>query len=474
MGVAMKRNKIWRGGRAILLAGTLGLAAVSAKAENLADALASAYNTSGLLEQNRALLRAADEDVGIAVSRLRPVLDYLIRVQRTYNKTGIASAVTSRTNSNPLAAQLSLDWLLFDNGQSRLLQEAAKATVLSTRQQLLGFEQQVLFRAISAYLNVLLQQESVRLQGNNLRVLGEELRAAQDRFDVGEVTRTDVALAQSRVAEARANLVAARGALENARAEYTAVVGHAPQNLSPVPRLPAPPASVSAATAVALRQHPDIIGAQYGVEANEFRVRATSAGLGPKLNAGAQVGLSERLDNSGYGRDVSASLTLSQRIYQGGALNAGVRRAMAQRDASRANLLTVQKNVRQDVDDAFVRLQVAQASLAATSEQIRAARVAFDGIREEATLGARTTLDVLAAEQDLLDAETARIRATSERSIALYQLLAVQGILTAERLGLAVQLYDPTIYYNLAKTAPAGVSKQSKDLDRVLKALGRQ
>lgn len=472
MGVAMK-NKIWRGGRAILLAGTLGLAAVSAKAENLADALASAYNTSGLLEQNRALLRAADEDVGIAVARLRPVLDFLIRVQRTYNKAGVNSIVTSRSNSNPMAAQLSLDWLLFDNGQSRLLQEAAKATVLATRQQLLGFEQQVLFRAIAAYLNVLLQQESVRLQGNNLRVLGEELRAAQDRLAVGEVTRTDVALAQSRVAEARANLVAARGALENARAEYTAVVGRPPQNLSPVPRLPAPPASVASATAVALRQHPDIIAAQYAVESNELQVRASSAGLGPKLNAGAQIGLTELLDNSGYSRDATASLTLSQRIYQGGALNAGVRKAMAQRDASRANLLTVQKNVRQDVDDAFVRLQVAQASLAATSEQIRAARVAFDGIREEATLGARTTLDVLAAEQDLLDAETARISAASERSIALYQLLLVQGVLTAEQLGLAVQLYDPTLYYNLAKTAPAGTSKQSKDLDRVLKALGR-
>ena len=147
---------------------------------------------------------------------------------------------------------------------------------------------------------------------------------------------------------------------------------------------------------------------------------------------------------------------------------------MAARDAERANLLNVRLDVVQGVNNAFVRLEVARASLIATAERVRAAQVAFDGIREEATLGARTTLDVLAAEQELLDARTAQISARSERSIAAYELLSSQGLLTAERLGLAVQIYDPTSYYNLAKDAPANYSKQSRDLDRVLKALGKQ
>lgn len=110
----------------------------------------------------------------------------------------------------------------------------------------------------------------------------------------------------------------------------------------------------------------------------------------------------------------------------------------------------------------------------ATAEQVRAAQVAFDGIREEATLGARTTLDVLTAEQDLLDAQTAQISARAEESIAAYELVASQGLLTAERLGLAVQIYDPTLYYNLVKDAPTYTSKQGKELDRILKALGKQ
>ena len=147
---------------------------------------------------------------------------------------------------------------------------------------------------------------------------------------------------------------------------------------------------------------------------------------------------------------------------------------MAQRDASRANLLNVQKDITQGVTDAYVRFETATASLRASVERVRASQVAFDGIREEATLGARTTLDVLTAQQDLLDAQLAEVASRTERSLAAYQLLQAQGLLTAERLGLAVQIYDPTLYYNLVKKAPAQISKQSRDLDRVLKALRRE
>lgn len=183
--------------------------------------------------------------------------------------------------------------------------------------------------------------------------------------------------------------------------------------------------------------------------------------------------MTERFDNDDYINDASVELRLSQPIYSGGRLAASVRRAMANRDASRANLLNTQKDITQGVTDAWVRFQTASASLTASTERVRASQVAFDGIREEATLGARTTLDVLTAQQDLLDAQLAEIASRTERSLAAYQLLQAQGLLTAERLGLAVQIYDPTLYYNLVKKAPAQVSKQSKDLDRVLKALRR-
>ncbi len=445
----------------------------SAAAENLADALVGAYNTSGLLEQNRALLRAADEDVALAVSALRPIIDWTTRVTRTLSE--------SRTFSFPRTSQsstfftgLTFDLLIYDGGATKFGVEAAKETVLATRQTLVEIEQGILLRAVAAYMNVLLQTENVSLSNNNVRVLGEELRAAQDRFEVGEVTRTDVALAESRLAAARSNLAFARGALVNARAEYTNAVGHKPGGLAGQPTLPQRAASIDAAQALAMRNHPLILAAQHSVAAAELAVLQTSKALGPSASLGASVGLTENWNNTDYNRDASASLTFRQPIYRGGALAARLRRVMASRDAQRANLLTVQRDVLQDVNDAFVRLEVARASLVATNERVRAAQVAFDGIREEATLGARTTLDVLTAEQELLNANTSRISDLAERVIASYELLARQGLLTAERLNLGVQIYDPTIYYNLVKNSPANLSRQSQDLNRVLKALGKR
>jgi outer membrane protein len=457
----------------------LGVAAPqTAQADNLADALIGAYNTSGLLEQNRALLRAADEDVAIAVSSLRPIIDWTVRATRRLNESGIlvtaSSLLETTSQSSKLFAGLTLDFLVYDGGAANLGVQGAKESVLATRQALVDIEQRILLRAVAAYMNVLLQGENVSLRINNVRVLGEELRAAQDRFEVGEVTRTDVALAESRLAAARSNLADARGALVNAKAEYTNAVGHAPGALAGQPALPTRAASISTAQALAMRNHPSILSAQHKVAAAELAVLRVTKALGPSAFLSADVGMTEDWRKDGYSHDASVSLTFRQNLYQGGALAARLRRTMALRDAERSNLLTVQRDTAQDVNDAFVRLEVARASLVASNERVRAARVAFDGIREEATLGARTTLDVLTAEQELLDAQTSRISDLTERAFASYELLSSQGLLTAERLGLAVQIYDPTIYYNLVKTAPANLSRQSQDLNRIFEALGKR
>ncbi|MHA6263742.1 TolC family outer membrane protein [Arenibacterium sp. CAU 1754] len=463
--------------RSAALAAAVSFAALApqaGKAENLADALVGAYNTSGLLEQNRALLRAADEDVAIAVARLRPVLDFILSARHVFRESGNAYFDNATTNTNPLTAQLIAEWLFYDGGARGFGVEASKETVLATRQSLVSIEQTILFRAVSAYLQVILQSENVTLRLNNLRVLNEELRAAQDRFDVGEVTRTDVALAQSRVAAARSELATARGEVVKAQAEYANAVGRKPGTLAGQPKMPKPPASIDAAVAVAVRSHPDILAAQHQVSAAELTIQQRRHEMGPTASLRAEVGATEDFGASTRSGDATLSLNLSKRLYQGGARPAQVRLATARRDSARANLLTVQRNVIQDVNDAYVRLQVAQASLTATAERIRAAQVAFDGIREEATLGARTTLDVLSAEQELLNALTAQISARSEQSLSAYLLLQAQGLLTAERLGLDVQIYDPALYYNLSKSAPANRSKQSRELDRVLKALGKK
>ncbi|MEX0280659.1 MAG: TolC family outer membrane protein [Arenibacterium sp.] len=444
-------------------------------AESLATTLADAYRNSGLIEQNRALLRAADEDVASAVSTLRPVVDFIVNARHVYSKSTVNSSIPrTTTNQAPLTMQLRAEWLLLDSGARSFGIQSAKETVLATRQALLSIEQAVLLRAVTAYISVLLTAENVALRNNNLRVLGEELRAAQDRFEVGEVTRTDVALAESRVAAARAELAFSRGEQVNARAEFVTAVGREPGNLNAAQRLPSPPASIDAAVQVAMRSHPDVRQAQHQVAATELRILQAQRTLGPTLRGVATAGVTNQLNSSGFSDDASLELSLRKRLYQGGSLTSDVRQAKANRDAARGNLLQVQRNVIQDVNQAFIRFQVAGASLVATRERVRAAQVAFDGIREEATLGARTTLDVLSAEQELLNALTAEISDGSEQAIAAFELLEAQGLLTAEKLKLQVQIYDPTVYYNLAKDAPAGVSEQSKQLDRVLNALGKR
>jgi len=469
------QDRTWRRKAGIIafVAGLAGFSGPEAMADTLADALVSAYTNSGLLEQNRALLRAADEDVAIAGSVLRPIISWSADVNRQFGDSaspatgGVSVDAGSTTGSLGLTATLQL----FDGGADSARLEASKETVLATRAILLSVEQNILLRAAVAFFNVGRQQEFVALRQNNLRLLQQELRAAQDRFEVGEVTRTDVALAEAAVAEARSNLAAAQRDLVQAQAEYTNATGREPGRLSAVPRLPQTSTDIAGAQAVAVRNHPDMDRARREVAANELLVTATIADTKPTVSLKGSLSVQENFGTSAGSQTGSVGVSISGPISRGGELSARERRAMAVRDAARGNLHTVRRDVQQDVVDAISNLVAARASLTASERQIRAARVAFQGVREEATLGARTTLDVLDAEQNLLDAETNRISARSDQYIAAYQVLESMGMLTAQRLGLPVQIYDPAAYYNLVKNRPTNRSKQGQQLDRVLRAL---
>lgn len=449
------------------------LAVPAAQSETLADALAGAYQNSGLLDQNRALLRAADEDVAGAAARLKPILNYSAAIRRTVGDQRFSSSVTSGLESSEFEAGLVASLLLYDAGFSRLNVEALKETVLATRQGLVSIEQQVLLRAVSAFLNVRSLREFVDLRQNNLRLLTQELRAAEDRFEVGEVTRTDVAQAEASLAEARSGLATAQGDLQRAIEEYRAVVGRLPGSLSQPPRLPRLERDIESARVFALRNHPDLQAAQHQVAAAELNILRAEAALKPTISAIGSISGTEDLGSSAYTNSARLGLELSGPIYQGGALSSNIRRAIAIRDAQRGNLLEVQRRISQDVGNAYASLAARRASLAASEERINAARIAFRGVREEATLGARTTLDVLDAEQELLDAETARISDENNLYVAAYAVLQSTGRLTAQQLNLGVQLYDPVAYYNLVKDAPTATSKQGRQLDRVLKSLQR-
>ena len=439
---------------AILILATPNLTA----AESLRDSLRNAYQNSGLLVQNRALLRAADEKVADAVAALRPVIGWSSRFAHSYNDVA---------SSDSLTASLNAKWLLYDFGRSDLQTEALKKTILATRQSLVSIEQNVLLRAVTAHMNYRRSVEFVSLRSANVELIEQELRAAQDRFDVGEVTRTDVALAEARLASARASLAGAQGDLAKAAAEYHAVVGRKPGDLATPSSLPELPTEVSAAISNARAHHPELTRVQHEVAAAELALKASQLTYRPRFEADAGV---SNVDLDGP-LTRSLSLTVSGPVYSGGAIASASRSAMAQRDAKRAGLHVVGLEVEQAVRNAFVVLEVARATGEATDRQIEAASVAFRGVREEASLGARTTLDVLNAEQELLDARVSRISTRIDEQVASYSLLAAMGKLTATELDLGVKTYDPAEYYNLVKSAPRAKSKQGAALDRVLQGL---
>ncbi|MEO9648842.1 MAG: TolC family outer membrane protein [Roseobacter sp.] len=451
-----------------------GICVPAAQAETLADALVGAYKNSGLLDQNRALLRAADEDVAGAAAALKPIINYSASATRSFgnSRTTVSGrSISSDTGLTQADLGLVASLLLFDGGASRLDVEVTKETVLATRQDLISVEQQVLFRAVLAYMTVYATRDAVELRQNNLRLLGEELRAAQDRFEVGEVTRTDVAQAESSLAEARSGLATSQGDLLQANEEYLNVVGRRPGVLSPPPTLPQFEANVETARARAIQTHPDFKAAQHEVSAAELNILRAEATLNPTISAIGSIGLTDDLGSGNNSNVAEIGIQLSGPIYQGGGLSSGIRRAIAIRDQSLGNLYEVRKTVSQDVGNAYASLAARRASLQASEERIRAARIAFRGVREEATLGARTTLDVLDAEQELLDAETARISDEANLYVAAYGVLQSAGRLTASDLNLGVQLYDPIAYYNLVKDSPPALSEQGRQLDRVLKSI---
>jgi outer membrane protein len=441
-------------------------AAPVVQAETLADALASAYKTSKVLDQNEALLRAADEDVAGAVAKLRPVVSFVAESQYASQAPGLLGSARDDglTTTMSLVAQMTL----LDFGRSRLGVEIAKESVLATREALRGLEQNVLLAAVDAYVNVRLKAEIVALRNSNVRLITQELRAAQDRFEVGEVTRTDVAIAEARLASARSGLAAAEGDSAVARERYRAVTGAYPGNLAGLPKLPATASSLDAARDIAIKTHPDIARTQRQVTVSELGVEAAKAGMRPKLTAQATVSLNPE---TSVDRE-SVGLSLNQTLYAGGALSSGYRQAVAQRDAQRAALAQTAINVAENVGNAWSGLQVADASIRAGALQVTAAQTAFDGVREEAKLGARTTLDVLNAEQELLDARATKLVAEAQRYVGVYQLLATMGLLTVEHLKLGVPTYDPAAYYNEVKSAPL-TSPQGKKLDRILEKISK-
>lgn len=450
---------------AVVFATAAVLLAPVARAETLADAMIAAYRNSALLDQNEAVLRAADEDVATAMSSLRPVLAYAATAgwKRAEIDTLLGPDVAEGLEAS---VALSAELVLYDFGRSKLGIEIAKASVMATRQSLIQAEQEVLLAAVAAYVDVRYAQELVALRHSNFRLITQELRAAVARFEVGVTTKTDVAFAEARLAGSRASLAAAEGQLLVAREVYKSATGDYPGDLAPLPALPALPAGLEAAQEVARASHPLIRQSQHLLAIAELQVEMARAGMKPTLGASAGISIDQDSNQA-----ASAGVTLSQTLYAGGRLASTLRKAIAGKDGARAGLHLTAVGVLESVGVAWANLAVATALIEASDQQIQAAQTAFDGVREQADAGVKTTLDVLDAEQELLDARNARLEAEAQRYVGTYQVLATLGLLTVEHLQLGIATYDPEAYYKAVEKAPSH-SAQGKALDRILDKIG--
>lgn len=443
----------------------VALAAPAAEAETLTDALIDAYKNSNILDQYRAILRQSDEGVALNLSRLRPVLDYVADAR--YNDSSLVSGGYSSS------VGLTASMLLWDFGASRLDVEASKEVVLATRELLRDFEQRVLLSAVTAYLSVREQTQNVALAENNVRVISEQLRAAQDRFEVGEVTRTDVAQAEARLARAQSNLTVSQTQLEIARENFVLAVGRAPGNLEPVPPAPRIPTNLGTAKSLARDRHPEIQQGQHNVRSTELASAALQRAVYPTFRGGLGV---DRVFREGSGNDSTDGnvfVGLQGPIYSGGAISSRYRQSVANSEEARSELNQTTIRILNGVGAAWASLNGAEAAFRASVREVEAQQIAFEGVQEEARLGARTTLNVLDAEQDLLEARTSQVTARVVADRAVYELLSSLGLLTVDYLGLNVPTYDATAYYNAVKDAPA-TSTQGAALDRVLKSIARE
>jgi outer membrane protein len=440
----------------------LGAGGVSA--ETLESALARAYGNNPDLNAQRANVRATDESVAQAKSGYRPQVNASADISRTYTRSESAPSFLNRSGINesfltPRGFGVELTQSIFNGFRTENGVRAAESNVLSSRETLNNTEQGILLDGATAYMDVLRDTATLDLQRNNVEVIDEQLRQTRDRFNVGEVTRTDVAQAEARLAAARSQQSAAESTLRASIATYRQIIGADPQQLAPgrpLDRLT--PRNVDAALKVALNEHPAIKAAQHAVDVAELQVKIEEGALAPQLGVSATVDQRYAIESTDQALSATVGARLNVPIYDGGQAYASTRRAKELAGQSRLQADSTRDQVRAAVTSSWGRLEAARAQIVSAQAQIDAAETALSGVREEARVGQRTTLDVLNAQQELLNARVNLITAQRDRVVASYSLVSAMGRLNSRALGLAVNHYSPKIHYDQVKDQWIGLT----------------
>ena len=438
--------------------GAFALSTTPALAETLNGALAKAYANNPDLNAVRASQRALDESVALAKSGYRPN----VNAQVSYSVSGSNASGSFQSGGPTTQYSVNAQQNLFNGFQTLNGVRQAKAQVFSGQENLRATEQQILAATVTAYVSVNRDLRIVSFREQNIRFLDEQLNAANARFEVGEGTRTDVEQARAERAAALADLEGALANVETSRALYIQLVGTTPTDLQraqPIRRLL--PNGLENALHVAERTHPTIRRAQFEVESAAFQVKRNEGSFLPSLDATATVASSRgprersapggRLGGGRFTESYSVGAQLTIPLYQGGRASAQVRQSKEQLSGARIQVDTARRQVRADVVSAFSRYRAALAAQDANAAQLRAARLAVEGLLEERAVGQRTTLDVLLGRQQLINAQILSAQNDALLVIASYELVAAVGRLNAHTLGLHVKIYDPDEHYVAVK-----------------------
>src|SRR5215470_14973223 len=443
------------------------LAGSPAGAETLEQALVQSYQNNPQLNAQRAAARATDENVAIALGGYRPrvtatgslsevYLENVVRAPGTPSGASRTAGENAVTTVGATGTQT-----LFNGFQTGNRTRQAESQVFAARETLRNTEQTVLLSAVTAYMNLLRDAAVLELQRSNVNVLEATLRQTRDRFSAGEVTRTDVAQAESRLAAGRSQLLTAESNYVTSKANYRQVIGVEPGKLSPaMPVDRFSPRTLAGSLARARTEHPTITTASYNVDAAAFQVKIAEGALYPTVTLQGSLnknfGSTTTLNNlQSFNAQIGG--TLSVPIYQGGQEYATIRQAKETLGQRRLDLETARDQEQSTVTQAWGQLEAAKATIESTTAQVNAAEISLNGVREEARVGQRTTLDVLNAQQDLVNARVALVTAQRDRVVASYTVLAATGALSPQILALKVEVYDPVVHYQQVRDAWGGV-----------------
>ncbi|KQS78563.1 transporter [Rhizobium sp. Leaf384] len=428
-----------------------------AKAETIADAMAKAYVNNPDLNAARAGLRAVDEAVAIAKSGYRPQVSAVV----TATQTRYDSELQQRPRDfHEGSAGLTITQQIFDGFQTLNEVRASESTVLSGRESLKANEISILLSAAEAYANIVRDLEVVAIRHQNISFLKEQLKAANARRTLGEGTRTDVSQAEAELASSKALLATAVSQLKQSEAVYFQIVGREPRNIKAAsPAKSGIPRTLDEAVAAGLRDNPQIIAAEYAVNAAGYRVKQAEGAMLPGVTIQGLVNRNTGDSFRDGGIDTtsgSITLRLQVPIYQGGVEYGQIRQAK-EREGQQAMIVDkVRMDVRRTVVSSYAQLEAALAAIAANKQQIHAANKALSGVIEERKVGQRTTLDVLDAQQSVLVARESLAASQRNAVVASYSILASIGALTVRGQNVAVAEYRPEEHYEAVKNKSFG------------------